>query len=253
MRRPRSRPKVQRRAMRIKRQPDDLTCGPTCLHSLYQFYGDDVSLDAVIREVEMQPEGGGTFAANLGYHALQRGYQATIHSLNLLVFDPTWARLDQTDIIRKLQQQREHKTSAKLRLASDAYLRFLAAGGQIQLDGIDADRIEGYLRGGVPILAGLSATYLYWNARELPKEGGTDDVRGTPSGHFVVVSDLDRRRQKAVILDPYQPNPLSEIATYSVPLDRLLGAILLGVVTYDANLLVIKPPMRPKRRRKASL
>ena len=30
--------------LEIQAQPDDLTCGPTCLHAVYRYFGDDVSI-----------------------------------------------------------------------------------------------------------------------------------------------------------------------------------------------------------------
>jgi ABC-type bacteriocin/lantibiotic exporter with double-glycine peptidase domain len=36
----------------IKAQPDDVTCGPTCLHSIYQYYQDEISLREVVSEVK---------------------------------------------------------------------------------------------------------------------------------------------------------------------------------------------------------
>jgi hypothetical protein len=44
-----------------------------------------------------------------------------------------------------------------------------------------------------------------------------------------------------MIADPLQDNPLHGNQYYSVDIDRLVGAILLGILTYDANLLVISP------------
>ena len=73
----------------ITMQPDDFTCGPACLHSVYDYYGDAISLDQVITEVQSL-KGGGTLAVLLGNHALRRGYRATIYTYNLHVFDPTW-------------------------------------------------------------------------------------------------------------------------------------------------------------------
>ena len=72
----------------IQAQPDDVTCGPTCLHSLYQYYKDDIPLKDVIRDVK-QLKNGGTLAVMLGNHALNRGYKAIIYTYNLNVFDPT--------------------------------------------------------------------------------------------------------------------------------------------------------------------
>ena len=59
----------------MQTQPDDVTCGPTCLTALYNYYGDDIPLKEVIQEVK-QLKLGGTLAVMLGNHALKRGYSA---------------------------------------------------------------------------------------------------------------------------------------------------------------------------------
>ena len=46
--------------------------------------------------------------------------------------------------------------------------------------------------------------------------------------------------------DPLEGNPLVRSRYYAVKVQRLIGAILLGIMTYDANLLVIEP--RPAAR-----
>jgi hypothetical protein len=46
------------------------------------------------------------------------------------------------------------------------------------------------------------------------------------------------------VADPLQDNPRYGSHYYTVGMQRLLGAILLGVLTYDANLLVLEPPDR---------
>ena len=78
-------------------QPDNMTCGPTCLHALYRYYGDELPLETVIEEVESL-EGGGTLAVLLACHALRRGYDATIYTYNLKVLDPT-TKPKQIDIV----------------------------------------------------------------------------------------------------------------------------------------------------------
>src|SRR6185369_13364802 len=70
--------------LEILPQPDDITCGPTCLHAVYRYFGDVIGLDQVIEEVP-QLETGGTLAVLLGCHALRRGYDATIYTYNLQV------------------------------------------------------------------------------------------------------------------------------------------------------------------------
>ena len=73
----------------IQPQPDNTTCGPTCLHALYRFHGDEMELEQTIAEVPKLEEGG-TLAVLLGCHALARGFDAHIITCNLQVFDPTW-------------------------------------------------------------------------------------------------------------------------------------------------------------------
>ena len=58
--------------LQIQPQPTPSTCGPTCLHALYGFYGDEISLSRVISDVGELDEGG-THAVMLGLHALRRG------------------------------------------------------------------------------------------------------------------------------------------------------------------------------------
>ena len=71
-------------------QPDDTTCGPTCLHAVYRYYDDPVPLPQLIDEVEPLSTGG-TLAVSLACHALRRRYRATIYTYNLTLFDPTWS------------------------------------------------------------------------------------------------------------------------------------------------------------------
>ncbi len=46
--------------------------------------------------------------------------------------------------------------------------------------------------------------------------------------------------------DPMEPNPLGKGQIYSVSFTRLINSIMLGIVTYDANLLVIEPRKKKK-------
>jgi hypothetical protein len=43
------------------------------------------------------------------------------------------------------------------------------------------------------------------------------------------------------VADPYAGNPISLANYYKVDVDRLINSIMLGIVTYDANLLIIHP------------
>ncbi len=224
----------------IKAQPDEVTCGPTCLHALYQYYDDKISLPQVIREVK-QLKNGGTLAVMMGSHALNRGYQASIYTYNLNVMDPTWFKLSSRKIAENLRRQMRFKIKRrKLLVASNAYINFLESGGKLLSAELDEHLIKGYLKKSVPILAGLSATYLYGTPREIPTTNKYDSIKGEPVGHFAIINGYDINSGIVYLADPMNPNPLKS-QYYSVTFDRLINSIMLGIVTYDANLLIIQP------------
>lgn len=223
----------------IDPQPDDITCGQTCLHAVYQYYSDQLPLPQVISEIPML-EGGGTLAVLLACHALKRGYSAAIFTYNLQVFDPTWFQSGhEIDIREKLQEQARFKSTPKLQVATQAYLEFLELGGRLRFQDLTPKLLRKYLNRSIPVLAGLSSTYLYRSARVHGPDDEYDDIRGEPGGHFVVLCGYDRNNHTVMIADPYNPNPVSETHLYEVDIHRVIGAILLGILTYDGNLLII--------------
>ena len=226
-------------------QPDDVTCGPTCLHAVYRYFGDELPLLQVVDEVR-QLRDGGTLAPILACHALRRGYKATIFTFDLHTLDPTWLLGEHGQIPAKLHAQMQVKDDPKLHSASKAYLEFLSLGGSLHFEDLTRALIRRKLNRNVPILVGLSSTYLYREIREVPASGRDDDILGLPAGHFVVLYGYDRDHQLVYVADPYPDNPLSpgRERRYAVPIDRVICAILLGIVTYDANLLVIEPPKK---------
>ena len=223
----------------IHAQPNDETCGPTCLQAVYQYYDDALSLQQVIAEVKTL-KSGGTLAVMLGNHALARGYRATLYTFNLMMFDPSWFK-GEVDIKAKLTEQKKFKTAKRFQNATDAYLRFLELGGEVRFEELKPSLIKSILNQETPILTGLSATYLYDCPREIGETNQYDDVKGAPVGHFVVVHGYNQEQNASHIADPLDKNPISSTRHYQVSLQRLIHSILLGIVTYDANLLIISP------------
>jgi hypothetical protein len=224
-------------------QPDDSTCGPTALHSIYHYYGDEINLDQVIKEVHTF-EDGGTLAVWLGCHALLRGYDALLYSCNLQLLDPTWFASEDVNLVEKLQKQLQYKHDSKLVRSSQAFIDFLHYGGTVKLEDLTRDLLRRHLGQGFPILTGLSSTFLYRSAREVPPAQYYDDVSGLPAGHFVILCGYNRKTKSILIADPMTQNPFSETRKYEVHIDRVVCAILLGVLTHDANFLIIKPKKR---------
>ncbi len=225
----------------ISRQPDQYTCGPTALHGIYRFFGDDRSLESVIAETPTL-DNGGTLAVFLGIHALRCGYEVTLYSWNLQVFDPTWFGRDPDAIVAGLEAQLKVKDGKRLQLASRAYLEFLGLGGKIRMEDLTGHLMRRYLKKDIPILSGLSSTYLFNEPREFGERSVPDPIRGHPQGHFVVLCGYDSAERRVMIADPLHPNPLArDRQQYQVDLDRVMNAILLGILTYDSTLLIVRP------------
>jgi hypothetical protein len=232
--------------LEILAQPDNVTCGPTCLHALYRYYGYEIGLDELIRQSPKLEEGG-TLAVLLGCDALRRGFAARIYTYNLRIFDPTWFQSDGPDLSERLVAQMEAKPKAKLQVASQAYLEYLRLGGEIRMADLHGNLLRQYLTRGHPILTGLSSTYLYQAAREYGPDCTPDDILGYSTGHFVVLCGYDKATRRVSVADPFLPNPLGADHYYEIDLDRVICAILLGVLTYDANLLIVRPQDAPRK------
>ncbi|MBC7792494.1 MAG: hypothetical protein H7Z43_02200 [Clostridia bacterium] len=236
---------VSKLPFEIFAQPDETTCGPTCLHAVYRYYDDQLDLRQLINEVPSLSSGG-TYAVHLATHALRRGYPVRLYTYNLQVFDPTWF-VKGADIAKKLAARSEFVKSADLKMACATYLQFLAMGGEIRWKDLTPGLIRKYISRRQPIITGLSATYLYQSAREFGFGHDYDDVRGDPVGHFVVLTGYDSETRNVFVADPFKLNPYSEVQQYAVNIDRVLCSILLGVLTYDANLVVIRSKAPPSR------
>lgn len=230
----------------IQTQPDDESCGPTCLQAVYKYYGLDFSLEEIIKSIDRSISGG-TLSPMLGKHALHQGFNAIIYIYNLLLFDPSWfhdGTVDNKFLIDKLDAQFNYKNDPYITQSSLAFIEFLQMGGEVRANPLNTNLLKKYFNQNIPIITGLSATNLYWSARELfTPEGNSvyDDIRGDPCGHFVVLCGYDTKKRHVVIADPHAENPLFHNNYYMVNINRLINSIMLGVITYDGNLLVIEP------------
>lgn len=232
----------------IQAQPNDISCGPTCLQAVYGYFGDEIALEDVIAQTGQLADGG-TLAVMLGIHAISRGYKARIYTWNLELFDPTWFGPDAPNLAERLRAQLAFKSSPKLQYATDRYLEFIATGGEIRLEEMNSALFRKFLKRKIPILTGLSATYLYHCSREVyPSDRAVaDDLRGEPTGHFVVLCGYNAADREVLVADPLASNPHSTDLRYHVDIDRLICSIMLGSITYDANLLILEPKHRLER------
>jgi hypothetical protein len=163
------------------------------------------------------------------------------------MYDPTWFAADggahtPADLAQRLEQQlAAKKGDQRLKLATRATQEFLELGGELKLEDLTPSLIARTIADRTPIITGLSSTFLYRQPRERGLKNIEDDVAGEPQGHFVMITGYDSRKREALIADPLDPNPPFHTAQYRLSIDRLINAVLLGILTYDANLLIIHP------------
>ncbi len=223
----------------VSPQPTDTTCGPSCLQAVYDFHGTSKSVEDLVGSIP-ELKDGGTLAVNLGIDALKHGYKAVLYTYNLRIFDPTWFGR-KADLKPLLREQLAAKPGAKRRTAIKSYIKFLELGGDVRFADLTGSLIRKQLRKGLPIIVGLSSTFLYRACREHPVTNEDDSIHGKPAGHFVVLYGYDRLKKRVWVADPYPGHPYGDEMFYPVEMARLINSILLGVLTYDANLLVIQP------------
>src|SRR5205814_3455905 len=133
-------------------------------------------------------------------------FDATIYTYNLNVFDPTWFRT-KVDLADRLHRQREVKPDPRLQQATAGYLEFIELGGELRFADLSTAMVHDLLQRGLPVLTGLSSTYLYSSAREYGPQDAPDDIRGVPAGHFVIIAGFDQLQRTMLVVDPYQPTP----------------------------------------------
>ncbi|MCR4315592.1 MAG: peptidase-C39 like family protein [Planctomycetes bacterium] len=224
--------------IRLNPQPTDTTCGPTCLHGIYNYLGMDTDHHTVISDVATL-DGGGTLGVHLATDAVEYGLGAIIYTHNLKVFDPTWFKLTPAEMRERLIRQSEVKSDKKICEASVHYAEFLSEGGAILFEPLTPEFLRRVLESHGPLICGLSATYLYMTMRERNSTGEDDDIEGFPQGHFVLLCGISGDLRKVEITDPLIDNPLNLGQRYELDVRHFINSILIGVITYDANLIAI--------------
>ena len=143
-------------------------------------------------------------------------------------------------------------------MAINAYIEFLKLGGEIKFGDLTSSLISDYLLAGVPILTGLSATFLYKSPREYGKNSTADDIRGEPQGHFVVLTSYDPEENAGLTVSDLEQNTqrFRQVPS-AAPADMLgdmqaFAAQLTDVQLKESLDLALSAP-RPDRRFRAAL
>lgn len=224
----------------LKIQPNETSCGPSCLYSIYKMLGAKVSFVKLLSKIQQFQEGGGTLSVVLGIDAIERGYEVDLHAMNINIFDPSWFQLSKNEIKQKLMQRlllRKNKKKEKFVIRK--YIEFIELGGNLIFGDVTSKLLIKHFNNKHILLVGLSATWLYQSKRENSETNVADDITGDPVGHFVLAYQYDKKNRTVFVGDPYPLNP-SKNPFYHVPIERFITSLHLGIYTYDANILIVK-------------
>lgn len=222
----------------VEPQPTETSCGPSCLNGIYNYLGLHKEQAQTIQSIE-ELSGGGTLGVQLGIDAIKQGFNVQIYTHNLYIFDPTWFS-EHTPLKEKLHLQMQCKSEPKILTASQNYIKFLELGGRIKFEKLTPLFLYRLLKEVGPVICGVSGTYLYKCPREINETCKDDDVCGYPQGHFVVLNGVSGSLKYVDIVDPFQNNPLGKGQRYKLEVNDFIHALLIGVITYDANIITIR-------------
>jgi hypothetical protein len=210
---------------------------PDLLAQVYRFLGYERAVDEVISDTRRNADGG-TLGVYLGISALRNGFRPTIYTYNLRIFDPTWRRLSPPEISGKLRERRRFVRSRRLKRAIAAYVEYLGMGCRVPVFRARCGFLVGLLQTGHPILTGFERNVPLW-VRSRTQRGVRRRFAASPRGISSSCAGYYPRSDRFVVRDPSSNIPFSRNGKYTVEARRLIAAILLGDVTYDANLLVL--------------
>lgn len=222
--------------VRVFCQPDDISCGVCCLKMVLDYFGKEISFDALSLAKKPRPDIG-LYDTHLGKTALALGYPATIYSYNYRIFHPFWNHLGTEELIATLKDSvASGVLHANAEEAAESYIEFLENGGNLFFYPLSKELILVHLDNDLPVIAGLDLAFLYDYSLECRAEF---EDRAT---HFVVICGYEPKRNVFCIADPWHSIPLeNKEGHYYVDADRVINAILLGQDKNDSALIVIEP------------
>jgi hypothetical protein len=172
------------------------TCGPSSLQQVLNYYGDPTSLSEILANVKMFPSG--TPPSYLALGAKKLGYKTKLISFDVDYVDPSWKNASKKEIAEKLRKRLPTLKDKSAKMRTRGLLTALKGGVDLEIQIPSEKILIGYLKGGIPPIITLSYNVLHNYKRKFNDK--QDDVKGHPSGHYVVVSGYDDKN--LIITDP---------------------------------------------------
>ena len=204
-------------------QETSFSCIPACLQQVFGCYEKQISQKEILKSLKKPKRGmsipkAGTFVKRYGFNSL-------IITNNIHIFDPTWFKLNNIELINNLKKRRRFVDKYNQSLIDD-YLEYLKANGQLKFDTISLDLFIKYLSINIPIIVELASTFLYRKSKAIKTDKFNDSIKGKIEGHGVVIAGFNKNKLKVV--DPnYKNNPFNERGIYWIRAEDLIASIFI--------------------------
>lgn len=220
-----------------------MECVQASAVQILNYYGIDKSLADVKNEVpvyiDSQGITRGTSLGHIGTYFQQLGLNPTIHTSDIIIFDPSWHNLTTTEILSKLELRRSHLTHGwydqpTLTTMVDGYIQYLKSGGKLVLPIVDSNYLLHYLKEG-PLYLVVSYNVLNRCSKyDFHYEDKQDDILGIPSTHAIIVSGHQNGFFDIV-------DPDDKFGGYrKISESQLLAAYYLAETDYDCLFMSLK-------------
>jgi peptidase C39-like protein len=225
--------------IRSEIQPDDTSCGISCLKMLLAFHGISLSFDEMREIIPPLPDIG-LYDSHVGKAALDLGFSVTIYSYNYTIFHPLWNHLTRKDLIRHLSTKNKSSMTPLQEFATKSYIEFMEAGGEVLFYPLSKELLLAFFEKGLPVMVALDMCFLY---DSMVYYENTTEPRAT---HFVVLHGYNPENNTFRISDPWHSIPLpNNMGQFSLDADRVINAIFLGQNRNDAAVVVIQKNNQP--------
>lgn len=239
--------------IKIKEQKPD-ECLPACLKAVFEYYRIKISEEEIIEKISKNSFKLYDWDFQAGKLITKNGLKAEIYSNVTLLFDPSWYKLSNKNLIKKVEKliiffkernENFEKDPMKwgnffcpskwmaweLVKEAETLLAFLKSGGKINFNPISKELICRMIDSKIPVVTHHNPTLLHRMKRRYNTQ--PNDIKGNSWGHVIIISGYTKN--EFIISDPAGLTYEGSL-TYKVNKDLLLESIL----RYNSQLLIIK-------------
>lgn len=222
-------------------------CAQASAVQLLNFYGVDTTVEEFKETVPLyiskDGEPLGTSIGHMLTHLMSFGFTATLHIVELEIFDPSWEGKEPKELIKLLKKRRRHIIHHRyddeaLDLIFDGYYQYFKNGGHAKFPVIGERYLHQLLKSG-PVYAIVNFNFLNHisKGKYLPDENEyqRNPIEGNTGTHAVIIAGY--KAGKFYLVDP-------DYHFFGgkrwVEADRLIGAMYLAQTDLDAMIITVE-------------